>query len=69
MSSEGKIKKKSTKIINDGSAPKKKVDVDEGLMAEAFKSVAEFIAFSSEQLLELLDLFPGKFPITDLFRT
>jgi hypothetical protein len=44
---------------------KKKVEVDEDIMAEAFKGVSELFTFSTEQLLELLDIFTGKsfFPI------
>jgi hypothetical protein len=29
-------------------------------MAEAFKGVAELFTFSTEQLLELIDIFTGK---------
>jgi hypothetical protein len=42
-------------------------------MAEAFKGVAELFTFSTEQLLELIDIFTGKsfFPyktLTSLFQ-
>ena len=36
-----------------------KLEVDEGAMADAFKSVSEFFTFSTDQLLELLNVFPG----------
>jgi hypothetical protein len=29
-------------------------------MAEAFKAIAELFAFSTDQLLQLLDIFSGK---------
>ena len=43
-----------------GAESKRKEQVDEEAMAEAFRGVAEYFAFSTEQLLQILDLFPGK---------
>jgi hypothetical protein len=39
-----------------GADSKKKEQIDEDAMAEAFRGVAEFFAFSTEQLLQLLDV-------------